>query len=96
MAEYTPTTDAVKTNYVLCMKANNTPHDPYATFDRWLAAHDAEVRKDEREKVATELATYPSASNHVLHISTAIRIAREGFVPKVDRQNMTFPEEATQ
>ena len=52
MSEYTPTTDAVGANYALNMyRVGPKDIDPYAAFDRWLAAHDAEIR----EQVAREI-----------------------------------------
>lgn len=46
MSDYTPTTQAVRLNYIT---ANAGPYrggeaNAAAAFDRWLAAHDAEVR----------------------------------------------------
>ena len=42
MSEYTPTTEQIRATYA-AGESEGTPED-YAEFDRWLAAHDAEVR----------------------------------------------------
>lgn len=42
MSEYTPTTEQIRATYA-DGESEGTPED-YAEFDRWLAAHDAEVR----------------------------------------------------
>jgi hypothetical protein len=38
---YTPTRDEVRIRYTLAGKS--VTYEPYAEFDRWLAAHDKEV-----------------------------------------------------
>lgn len=50
MSEYTPTTGEIRYRI-------ERDWEPYGdgSFDRWLAAHDAEVRREEREKVAREI-----------------------------------------
>lgn len=60
--EYTPTTGQVRNRYASgrrILDARDACLTPVgeldAEFDRWLAAHDAEIRRDEREKVAREL-----------------------------------------
>lgn len=55
--DYTPTTSEVCDYYV---EGRLSKHDGFEVaqdrqFFRWLAAHDAEVRKGEREKVAREI-----------------------------------------
>jgi len=61
--EYTPTTEEIR-DYVEVGGEPRPwmPPEPAkdaaraAAFDRWLAAHDAEIRRDQTEKDATELA----------------------------------------
>lgn len=49
MSEYTPTTEEVRAQWGYNYPDyNNTPEE----FDRWLAQHDAEVAKAERERQA--------------------------------------------
>ena len=50
--EYTPTTEVVRFYYCDGQLANV---DAHVAFDRWLAKHDAEVRKQSREDVAREI-----------------------------------------
>lgn len=53
MTDYTPTTDEVRKAYVHANADTELQIDKWETvFDRWLAAHDAEVRADEREQAA--------------------------------------------
>lgn len=57
-APYTPTTQQVKDVYhngVLNVPAEVDVPRALAMFDRWLAQHDAEVQKAERELVATQI-----------------------------------------
>lgn len=50
MSEYTPTTEEVRDKWASCVEEFGTSRgmhldydDALAAFDRWLAAHDAEV-----------------------------------------------------
>ena len=55
MSDHTPITDQdVEDAWVLAQEHHNDNGDLHErkTFRRWLAAHDAEVRADEREKAA--------------------------------------------
>ena len=49
MSDYTPTDLIVRMRYA---NGRDNPSKEWAAFDRWLAAHDAEVRADEREQAA--------------------------------------------
>lgn len=44
MSEYTPSTGEVRRRYAYARSAGNKNQSAVAEFDRWLAAHDAEVR----------------------------------------------------
>ena len=55
MSDYMPTTEQVRGwysegRYAFYPRINN----PHSEFDAWLAAHDAAIRADEREKAALE------------------------------------------
>lgn len=62
MSEHTPTTDQIRNWWIFGdghddeswdASALSAAHKSHAAgFDRWLAAHDAEVRADEREQAA--------------------------------------------
>lgn len=53
--EYTPTTEHVRQIFQIDPNRNVTQREQGKAFDRWLAARDAEIRKDERELVAQDL-----------------------------------------
>lgn len=67
MGEYTPTTDEIQ--------AIMGPSD--GRFDRWLAAHDAEVRADAIAEVAEKLPTlmgwHAAEMETILHAQKRIR-----------------------
>ena len=46
-AEYTPTTDQVRSHYVFD-QSNRWSANRGLAYDRWLADHDAEVRAEQR------------------------------------------------
>ena len=50
MSDYTPDTARVRDVYGLFARDTASVRGDQDAFDRWLAAHDAEVRADEREK----------------------------------------------
>ncbi len=56
MSEYTPTTEEVRAEFVT-NKALRMPTTWRGAdeFDRWLAAHDAEVRAAERERIIQDM-----------------------------------------
>lgn len=64
MSEYTPTTESVRTAYAGA-PAGVFARDAYNTrsqeFDRWLAAHDAEVRAEAIEAAAVIADRYATA-----------------------------------
>lgn len=51
MTDYTPITDEVRDAF-MAKNYHLDPEDADAFFDRWLAAHDKEVRADERRNSA--------------------------------------------
>jgi hypothetical protein len=56
MSEYTPITDAVRTNYAMTMfKMGRKDIEPYEAFNRWLKAHDAEVAAKALREAADDL-----------------------------------------
>jgi hypothetical protein len=67
MAEYTPTTRDVKRKYMLVVPGSGEaerafhygPTDKGAEFDRWLAAHDREVRNAVIQEVHDEVRMIP-------------------------------------
>lgn len=72
MSDYTPTTEDIRNAY-MSGDWNDNPTDDdamkrhfAAKFDRWLTAHDAEVRADEREKVAQRIAAVSLAPEWLL------------------------------
>lgn len=55
---YTPSTDEIRGNYIedgLYGEFNQSMAE--AEFDRWLAAHDAEVRAEERARIVAAIDT---------------------------------------
>lgn len=44
MAEYTPSTEEVREQFWVASGTRRRDPESWAEFDRWLAAHDAEVR----------------------------------------------------
>jgi hypothetical protein len=46
MSDYTPTTDYIRTKYIISTKKYGSPEMANAEFDRWLAAHDLEVANE--------------------------------------------------
>ena len=69
MSEYTPTTGLIRARYcdsiALAEREPERSHslslspeehsENHAEFDRWLAAHDAQVRADERKRIAAAI-----------------------------------------
>ena len=53
MSDYTPTTEEIQSRYVYAADFTvNEEMDAWGEFDRWLAAHDAEVYQRGREDAA--------------------------------------------
>lgn len=50
MSEYTPTLDHARALYVTGTPVHVPVAEANAEFDRWLAAHDEQVRNEERER----------------------------------------------
>ena len=56
MSDYTPTTDEIRNGYTPDMMiASERPYEEWKQiafdeFDRWLSAHDAAIRSNERER----------------------------------------------
>lgn len=82
MGEYTPTTDEVRRAYGDARCVN--PYEDHDSgcpeereFDRWLAAHDAEVRADAIAEVAEKLPTlmgwHAAEMETILHAQKRIR-----------------------
>lgn len=65
MSDYTPTTDIVRRDYAYVLFFFGPTPERLAAFDRWLAAHDAEVAATTLRDVATALASsfHPSLSD---------------------------------
>lgn len=88
MSEYTPTTDEVRADFVALHTRN---FDAYAVgrsltseqeyygedFDRWLAAHDAEVAERIAQAIEAEAHDIDCPCSHVEGLRDAARIARE-------------------
>jgi hypothetical protein len=56
--KYTPTTEEVRARYAADeFGYSAAPDDPCPEFDRWLAEHDAEAAKAERERAINLLKT---------------------------------------
>ena len=57
MSDYTPESEDVRGYFALAHEERNAVPEGTgeAGFDRWLAAHDAAIRADEREKAAQRL-----------------------------------------
>ena len=58
MSDYTPTTAEVRLTFARLAPPRT---NPLAEFDRWLAQHDAEVRKQVAEEVAEALKRHADA-----------------------------------
>lgn len=59
VSDYTPTTAAVESFYIgMTATAIHDAPERMKEFRRWLAAHDAEIRADEREKAARRVQAY--------------------------------------
>ena len=61
MSDYTPDTETVRAGWATSCMADSITGSANGfrrEFDRWLAAHDAEIRADEREKAAQRVAEY--------------------------------------
>lgn len=71
MSEYTPTTNKIREAYIGsqhdCMGIERAESE--ADFDRWLAAHDAEVRKSVDPEMAMPCADTKPHSAHVWQMS---------------------------
>ena len=72
-AEYTPTTEGVRDDYAnwrVWVSSNlpKTVATGRSEFDRWLAAHDAEVEAQAREQVALKL-----DGARMIHAAHAVR-----------------------
>jgi hypothetical protein len=52
VAEYTPTTEQMRDVFANLTLDSETRERRSIAFDRWLSAHDAEVRASERERAA--------------------------------------------
>lgn len=81
MSDYAPTTEQVREGYVDTGWAADgslgEPRDP-EVFDRWLAAHDAQVRADERERIATKFDRLHESEADPWYWSEAAQITRDG------------------
>lgn len=84
MSDYTPTTGEVRDMWSWMREDNSDlpMSEGVAEFDRWLAAHDAAVRADEREKAAQVLIDACLADNqpyeeglcgHCMVVAAAVR-----------------------
>lgn len=58
MSDYTPTTDEVRECFPDGPASPRFGKVLRLEFDRWLAAHDAEIRADEREQAAQRVIAY--------------------------------------
>jgi hypothetical protein len=73
------TIDEVRDIFSKYAEEHHGESDGDAQFDRWLAAHDAEVRADEREKAAQRLIkAQPWTNSNETYLTTeyAVFIAR--------------------
>lgn len=61
MSEYIPTTEEVRNRYL----SEVFPEDE-AEFDRWLAAHDAEVAAKAYERAILDVGLNPDLANQLL------------------------------
>lgn len=71
---YTPTTDEVREAYAGYAWLGPGRSDVTPEFDRWLAAHDAQVRAEERERVRLE----------ALDVTISLKQRTGGFVEYVE------------
>ena len=79
MAEFTPTTDIVRSRYTefpYVSQIKDEPGDP-AEFDRWLAKHDAKVRKATLAGAAAVAEKHVMYAEHCAGCSMATVIASE-------------------
>lgn len=64
--EYTPTTEEVRTDYVMAYAdAQSSQLEAQIAFDRWLAAHDAETRRQAAREWADRIYDeWPGGTGH--------------------------------
>ena len=75
MSDYTPTTAEVRLTFARLAPPRT---NPLAEFDRWLAQHDAEVRKQMAEEIAEHFdLMHVGDEPDPWYWSDAARIARE-------------------
>ena len=75
MSDYTPTTPMIRTGY---MRDGRERKQRAAEFDRWLAAHDAELREQIAADVAHAIDTHVMTWDETTapHVRKGWRIAR--------------------
>ena len=63
--DYTPTTDVVRDAVTFPRRRLGEPRDmTEAAFDRWLAAHDAEIREQALAPIRAALGGHPACDVH--------------------------------
>ena len=81
--EYVPTTEQVRTGYATgAYRFLTGTSYSLAAFDRWLAAHDAEVAARALREAADDL---PARSPWMAHYADAVRHATGWLITRADR-----------
>lgn len=81
MADWTPGTDAVRASWMHWQHAGQTEEDRAAEFERWLAAHDAEVR-------AAGLPVSAGDRESLAYLITAKRFHQRGIQAPIHREDV--------
>lgn len=97
MSEYTPTTETVRERF-----ADRFPRAGYsqalADFDRWLAAHDAEVRAQADAEIRTFREQYiprlTAAEAELAEVRAGVAKEPEGHDARSQRKTITVPSES--
>ena len=97
MAEYTPDDEDVRTEYLLAHQGLDAQMDAGEAFDRWLAAHDARVRRDAAREALkqfrkTELALIPPDADE----DDPIRVRQQALAWRIEMHQLgNYPEDVT-
>lgn len=77
MAEYTPSDEDVRTEYLLAHYGLDAQMDAGEAFDRWLTAHDARVRRDAaREALAGLMHRFELEQGHAASLNRGLDAQR--------------------
>ncbi|WEK60519.1 MAG: hypothetical protein P0Y60_14555 [Candidatus Microbacterium colombiense] len=85
MSEYTPSTGEVRRRYAYARSAGHKNQSAVAEFDRWLAAHDAEVLREAATEMDATTGSFNPANPNELAYINCTRIDAQELRHRADR-----------